>query len=81
MLKAIVCWRQANLDLENTKCTFDNINNFVKDSRLAFINNEYLRFVHFLDISTTYDNVVISLLQNNLYDLQVPMLSESFVNS
>lgn len=53
------------------KGTIDNISLLVTDIQLAFSNNESV-LAAFMDISSAYDNVVISVLKGKLHKLNVP---------
>lgn len=62
------------------KSTMDSLSLFTTDIRLAFSSNNSV-IAAFLDISSAYDNVLVSILEQKLNSLQVPtMLSKFIIN-
>ncbi|KAJ8722734.1 hypothetical protein PYW07_003914 [Mythimna separata] len=60
------------------KSTTDCLSIFSSDIRLSFSNNQSTIAV-FLDINAAYDNVVLSVLQNKLKALEVPLNLTNFI--
>lgn len=60
------------------KCTLDNLSILTTDVRLAFSCNKFV-VAAFLDISSAYDNVIISILKRKLIELDVPRILVNFI--
>lgn len=52
--------------------TLDSIGTFISDTRIAFSENQSV-VACFLDISSAYDNVLLSVLRSKLRELSVPV--------
>lgn len=62
---------QSQYGFRKGKGTIDNISLFTTDIQTAFSNSESV-IAAFLDISSAYDNVVLSILKNKLCKLNIP---------
>lgn len=60
------------------KGTMDNISILITDVRLAFTFKESV-IAAFLDVSSAYDNVILSVLTSKLYKLKVPNILINFI--
>lgn len=58
--------------------TLDSLSVFVTDVRLAFSGNESV-IAAFLDISSAYDSVLLSILKQKLHALKVPTMLSNFI--
>ncbi|CAG4925468.1 unnamed protein product [Colias eurytheme] len=70
----------SQFGFRKAKSTIDSIGILTTDIRLAFSNNKYL-VATFLDISSAYDNVIISILNQKLFKLNVPCILINFIIS
>lgn len=60
------------------KSTIDSLSVFTTDIRLAFSSNNSV-IAAFLDISSAYDNVLVSVLEQKLNLLQIPKMLSNFI--
>lgn len=69
---------ESQFGFRRGKSTLDSLGIFVTDIRLALSSN-YSIVAAFLDITSAYDNVVISTLKYKLLQLKVPILLSKFI--
>lgn len=68
----------SQFGFRKSRSTMDSLGIFTTDIRLAFSNNESV-VATFLDISSAYDNVLISVLREKMRCLNVPPMLLNFI--
>lgn len=69
---------QSQFGFRKGKSTTDSISIFISDIRIAFSSNESI-VAGFLDIKAAYDNVLLTVLEDKLFKLNVPIILTKFI--